>query len=319
MNCYSHLTMDERESILVMREKGESLSNIAKSLNRSKSTISRELRRNGRPIAGYSACYAQKQYEKRRRTCVRSKRLTETSTREKVLELLEQYWSPEQICMRLNKEKSPIQIGTCTIYRGIRSGLLPKGIKKKLRSKPYHKPKGEGCQTGKLAVPNSIHERPSEANARQVVGHWESDSVQGSQRSGFIATHVDRKSRYLVAAKIPDSKTATYMKATIDALNGLPAKTFTTDNGKEFAGHEQLTRALGAQVYFCDPGMPGQKGTIENTNGLLRQFFPKRSRFDKVTQAQVDTAVRFLNLRPRKCLNWASPFEVFFHMSLHFT
>lgn len=254
MSCYSHLTINKRESILVMHEKGESMANIAQILNRSKATISRELKRNSRPRAGYSACYAQKRYEKRRRSCCRKRRLEEPATRERVIALLDKYWSPEQICERLRMEAAAVQIGASTIYRGIRNGLLPREMKTKLRAKPYHKPKGS--RTGKLVAPHSIHERPEAANRRDESGHWESDTVRGRFHSGYIMTHVDRKSRYLVAAKILNACTRTYMDATICKMAGLPTKTFTTDNGKEFAAHARLTQELSAEVYFCDPAAP---------------------------------------------------------------
>ena len=317
MSCYRHLTMNEREIILVMWEKGMSMGNIARCLGRSKATISREIHRNSRPKAGYSACYAQKQYEKRRRRCCRKRRLEEVATRGIVLDLLEKYWSPEQICERLKIEFAGVQIGTSTIYRGIKNGLLPREMKKKLRTKPYHKPKGS--KTGRLAAPHSIHERPEEANRREAIGHWESDTVRGSFHSGYIITHVDRKSRYLVAAKVSDACSNTYMDATIRAMAGLPTKTFTTDNGKEFAAHGRLTQKLKAEVYFCDPAAPQQRGTNENTNGLLRQFFPKRTSFEKLSKTSIDRAVSLLNHRPRKCLGWRTPHEVFFSLPLHLT
>ena len=309
MHCYSHLTIDERESILVLKEIGHSLRFIAKALRRSPSTISRELHRNSRPRKGYSADYARKLYRKRRRHCRRKKRFEEPDTCEKVLELLNEYWSPEQISHRLRRDESPVQIGTSTIYREIAKGLLPKEIKKKLRKKPNHKPSSGG--TGKIPIPHSIYDRPKEANLREEVGHWESDTVQGSDRGGYIVTQVDRKSRYLVAAKIPNRKSKVFMKATIRALQGKPVKTFTTDNGKEFAAHVLLTEAFGAEVYFCDPAAPGQRGTNENTNGLLRQFFPRHTSLERVPQTDVNSAVSLLNNRPRKCLQWETPYEVF--------
>jgi IS30 family transposase len=236
------------------------------------------------------------------------------------MRLLELYCSPEQISNRLREENSPVQIGTSTIYRGIQKGTFPNEIKKKLRTRPYHKP--QGGRTGQLAVSHHISERPEEANRRLKIGHWESDTVRGSRNSGCIATHVDRKSRYLISIKIPNRTTETYMDATITAFSKLPRykrKTFTTDHGKEFAGYKRLTEVLKAKVYFADPASPGQRGTNENTNGLLRQFFPKRTSFQKVTQADVDRACILLNCRPRKCLGWLTPLEVFFSISLHLT
>jgi len=300
-----------------MREKNMTMREIGRAIGRSASTISRELRRNSRPRAGYGASYAQAAYRKRRIRCRRRLRLRHGETRETVLRLLNVYWSPEQISGRLRRDGGTIQIGVSTIYRAIESGLLPREIKKKLRTRPYHKP--SGSKTGKLVIPHSIHERPEEANQRKEIGHWESDTVRGSRHSGYIVTQVDRKSRYLIAVKIPDGRSETFMLATIAAMQGIPVKTFTTDNGKEFAAHELLTRAFGAEVYFCDPSAPGQRGTNENTNGLLRQFFPKRSSLEKVSQADVDRAAMLLNCRPRKCLHWETPQEVFFRELLHLT
>jgi len=320
MSCYKHLSIEERECILFMRAAGKNISEIGSALCRSASTISRELQRNGNPRKPYSALDAQKRYWKRRRRCRRISRLSIQEVQEKVRELLEKYWAPEQISNRLRLEASPIQISASTIYRGIREGRIQKEVKQKLRTKPYHKPKGS--RTGRLPSTKSIAERPVEANLRLAMGHWESDTVVGSGNSGCIATHVDRKSRYLISAKIPNRSTQAYMDATIQVFAGIQKdlrKTFTTDHGKEFAGHRMLTEALGADIYFADPGKPGQRGTNENTNGLLRQFFPKRTSFQNVTQAEVDRACILLNTRPRKCLGWLTPLEVFSSIILHLT
>lgn len=320
MSCYKHLSIGERESILLMRAGGKNLSEMGRSLGRSKSTISRELNRNSSRTKAYSAADAQIKYHRRRQKCRRKHRLREQQTQNKVIELLQLYWSPEQISRRLRQEGNGIQIGTSTIYRAIKTGILPGEMKKKLRSKPYHKPKGS--RTGHLSISHSITERPKEANQRLKIGHWESDTVRGSNNSGCIATHVDRKSRYLISVKIANRSTQTYMDATIQAFLCVPKrkrKTFTTDHGKEFSAHRRLKEELGAKVYFADPGSPGQRGTNENTNGLLRQFFPKRSGFQNVTQADVDAACSLLNSRPRKCLGWLSPLEVFSSKSLHLT
>lgn len=195
MSCYKHLSIEERESILLMRARGKNLSEMGRSLGRAKSTISRELNRNCGRTKPYGAAAAQSKYYRRRRRCRKKRRLREPQTQNKVIELLQLYWSPEQINHRLRRESGSIQIGTSTIYRGIKSGMLPETIRKKLRSRPYHKPKGS--RTGHLSISHSIQERPAEANQRLKIGHWESDTVRGSYNSGCIATHVDRKSRYI--------------------------------------------------------------------------------------------------------------------------
>jgi IS30 family transposase len=303
-----------------MSAEGKKISEIGYALSRAKSTISREIRRNGYRYKGYSAVEAQNRYRKRRQRCRKKQRLNEPQTRDQIIKLLTMYWSPEQISHRLGQEQNPIWIATSTIYRGLKTGMLPGKMKQKLRSRPYHKPKGS--RTGQLPIVHSIHERPAEANKRLTTGHWESDTVRGSNNSGCIATHVDRKSRFLISVKIPDRSTKAFMDATIQAFKGIPEdkrKTFTTDHGKEFAGHKRLKEELGAEVYFADPGSPGQRGTNENTNGLLRQFFPKRTSFKKVSQADADRVCALLNTRPRKCLGWLTPLEVFSSVSLHLT
>jgi IS30 family transposase len=320
MSCYKHLSIEERESILLMWAGGTNLSEMGWVLGRAKSTISRELNRNSSRAKPYSAAAAQNKYRRRRQKCRRIQRLRDQQTRNKVIELLQMYWSPEQISQRLKQESNEIQIGTSTIYRGVKAEILPREMKQKLRARPYHKPKGS--RTGHLPISQSIKERPNEANQRLEIGHWESDTVRGSYNSGCIATHVDRKSRFLISIKIPNRTTQAYMDATIKAFLCMPEhkrKTFTTDHGKEFAEHRRLTEELGTKIYFADPGSPGQRGTNENTNGLLRQFFPKRSGFQKVTQADVDNACSFLNSRPRKCLGWLTPLEIFSSISLHLT
>ena len=320
MSCYTHLSIAERESILCMQARGKNLSQIGLALGRHKSTISREIHRNGHMRKPYSPSVAQGRYQKRRYRCRRKLRLNAQETQNQIVKFLRMYWSPEQISNRLRHEDNPIQISGSTIYRGIKNGILPKELKLKLRKRPYHKPKGS--QTGHLPVTKSIKERPVEANKRMETGHWESDTVRGSCNSGCIATHVDRRSRYLISVKIPDRTTQAYMDATIQAFLKIPkdkCKTFTTDHGKEFASHFRLTKELGADIYFADPGCPGQRGTNENTNGLLRQFFPKRTSFKKVTQANVNRACILLNTRPRKCLGWLTPLEVFSSKPLHLT
>lgn len=317
MSCYRHLTIIEREKILIMLEKGKSKREIGRTLGRSCSTISREIKRNNKK---YSAALAHKRYEKCRLKSVRKHRLETKTVYDKVVELLEKKWSPEQISMRLRLEKNAVQISMSTIYRGIKKGLLPKSVKQHLRTRPYHKPKGS--KTGQLVIEQTIHDRGIAANKRMEIGHFESDTVRGAGHSGCIATHVDRKSRYLLCAKLKDRTTNEFMGKSIEQFLKLPkdkVKSFTTDHGKEFAGYRRLTQELGAPVYFADPAAPGQRGTNENTNGLLRQFFPKRTSFKDVTQADVESAAYSINTRPKKCLGWKSPFEVFFDLVLHFT
>ena len=187
MSCYKHLTTEERECILVFLAKGYSKRKIAEELHRSPSTISRELKRNKtyKVQLRYSPEQASLKYKNRRKHCHRQLRLKEPETYALVVSLLQRFWSPEQINHRLKLEQSQIQIGASTIYRGYKRKLFPKEMRICLRTKPYHKP-GKQKRTGKLEPPHRIAERPEEANKRLKIGHWESDTVHGAKKTGYL-------------------------------------------------------------------------------------------------------------------------------------
>ena len=323
MSHYRHFTIDERESLLVYLSQGKKNCEIARLMNRSPSTISREIRRNVESRTRYSALQAQKAYEQRRKHCVRKYKLAEPSCAEKVSELLANAWSPEQISNRLKYETNVIQISTCTIYRGLEHGLLNGELRKKLRIKGRRRHGGrKKSKCGHLDIEYTIHDRPKSVEGRQVIGHWESDTVRGAKWTGCIATHVERTSRYAVLCKIPDRTADAFTQATVTAFLTIPKRkrrSFTTDHGKEFANHREILQLLNCKVYFADPHAPWQRGTNENFNGLLRQFFPKRTSFAEVTQEDVEAIAKMLNRRPRKCLGWKTPEEVFLHKTLHLT
>ena len=323
MSRYRHFTTSERESLLVYLTQGKKNCEIAKSLNRSPSTISREIRRNAKSRNRYSALKAQEAYEKRRKRCVRKHKLSEPEYREKVSELLSIAWSPEQISNRLKYENNPIQICTSTIYRGLRDGLLPPELRKKLRIKGRIRHGGKKkSKCGHLDIEYTIHDRPKSAEERKVIGRWESDTVRGYKNSGCIATHVERVSDYAVLCKIPNRTANAFTKATVEAFLKIPKykrKSFTCDHGKEFANHREIHALLNCKVYFADPHAPWQRGTNENFNGLLRQFLPKRTSFKEVTQEDVEAIANLLNHRPRKRLGWKTPEEVFLKKALHLT
>lgn len=323
MSHYRHFTIDERESLLVYLSQGKKNCEIARLMNRSPSTISREIRRNVESRTRYSALQAQKAYEQRRKHCVRKYKLAEPSCAEKVSELLANAWSPEQISNRLKYETNVIQISTCTIYRGLEHGLLNGELRKKLRIKGRRRHGGrKKSKCGHLDIEYTIHDRPKSVEGRQVIGHWESDTVRGAKWTGCIATHVERTSRYAVLCKIPDRTSDAFTQATVTAFLTIPKRkrrSFTTDHGKEFANHREILQLLNCKVYFADPHAPWQRGTNENFNGLLRQFFPKRTSFAEVTQEDVEAIAKMLNRRPRKCLGWKTPEEVFLHKALHLT
>lgn len=323
MSRYSHFTTKERESLLVYVREGKKNAEIARLMGRSPSTISRELRRNAESRETYSAIEAEKAYHERRKHCVRKQKLVDPAYCAKITELLECYWSPEQIANRLRKEGNSIYVSTCTIYRAFSNGLLPPELRKVLRIKGRQRYGGhKKSPCGHLNIEYTIHDRPKTVENRKQIGHWESDTVRGAKWSGCLATHTERRSRFLVMCKIPDRTAQVFTEATIEAFRLIPAskrKSFTCDHGKEFSMHRGLSSQLGCKVYFADPHAPWQRGTNENCNGLIRQFFPKRTSFANITQDDVDRVALLLNRRPRKVLGWKTPEEVFLKKSLHLT
>ncbi len=323
MSRYSHFTTKERESLLVYVKTGKKNCEIARLMGRSPSTISRELRRNAESREKYSAVQADAAYHQRRKRCVRKQKLADPISAEKVSSLLRCYWSPEQIANRLKKENSEVRVSTCTIYRALANGVLPPQLRKVLRIKGRQRHGGhKKSPCGHLNIEYTIHDRPKTVKNRKQIGHWESDTVRGAKSSGCLVTHTERKSRFLVMCKIPDRTAQSFTEATITAFKLIPAgkrKSFTCDHGKEFSLHRELSKRLGCKVYFADPHAPWQRGTNENCNGLIRQFFPKRTSFADVTQDDADRVALLLNRRPRKALGWKTPEEIFLNISLHLT
>ena len=335
MSHYHHLSIEEREKILVLHAEKKSLQTIAREIGRNASTISRELRRNKSRNHRYSANKAQERYKERRKKSRRRKLLDNEELKKKVQRLfLEEQWSPEQIANRLEYEGSPYRISYNTIYRAIYMGEFDteaqkrsrsdRGAVKKLRhkGKTRHR-KGTAETRGKIVISNVIQERPVEADERSVIGHWEADTLIGKREKSCLVTVTDRNSRYLLAGKIPLKRSELLANKMIDLFSPLPVncmKSITPDRGKEFAKHADITSRLrGVQFYFPDPHAPWQRGTNENTNGLLREYFPKSFDFDSCPDDDIAFIIDKINKRPRKCLGWISPFELFFNKSLHFT
>ena len=314
---YGHLSIDEREVILKMQAQQRSMQQIGDRLGRSKGTISRELSRNVSSTRDYKPHLAQRYYERRRAASKKPYRLEDdASLRKYVKRKLRKYWSPEQISGRIKKECG-IDISPLTIYSWIYRNRDKGGeFYKYLRQSHRRRRKRRGCEERRGQMPDRrmIDKRPKVVNERKRMGDWEGDTVEGSKGSGFIATHVERKTRYTVAAKVADKSAETVTRATLDAMRKLPpekVKTMTFDNGKEFAGFKELERGLEMRSYFARPYHSWERGTNENTNGLLRQFFPKGMDFGTINQSNVDIALELLNNRPRKCLNYRTPTEVF--------
>ena len=333
MSHYKHLSTKERESILLMLGAGKSIRKIAEALHRSPSTISREINRNCTNNTSYSPSESVSNYHKRRKNCGRKKIFADSSAVKLVQNLiLEQQWSPEQISQRLKYENNSFQVSYITIYRAIYSGMLEthrlshgeRGIARRLRhrGKTRHR-KGTEETRGKIRISNPIEERPAAANDRSELGHWEADTVAGKTGSSCLITLTDRKSRFLLVKHIPKKKAALVTDGIIEMLGALPedrVRSITPDRGKEFSYHSQVTEALNnVQFYFPKPHSPWERGTNENTNGLVREYCPKsKDMIDFDNQYFIDFTDK-INRRPRKCLGWKSAFEVFFNVVLHLT
>nr|WP_244905656.1 IS30 family transposase [Listeria newyorkensis] len=332
MSPYQHLTISEREKILVGIAEEKSIREMAEELGRAPSTVSREIQRNT-VDSTYSANQAQQNYTCKRKACHREPLLSYLPIKQKVQHLLLHHqWSPEQISKRLKLEGAPIQISYITIYRGIYAGQLEdrklingqRGIARKLRhrGKTRHT-KGYQETRGKIKISHSIHDRPKEADERHCIGHWEADTVLGKTGLPCLITLTDRYSRYLLSEQIPRKNASFVTPKLIAMFQQLPkhkVKTVTPDRGKEFAKHADVSAMLdGLPFYFADPHAPWQRGTNENTNGLLREYFPKNEDIANYSDQEIRQSIDELNKRPRKCLGWKTPYEVFFDIVLHLT
>ncbi len=310
---YNHFTPSEREKILIFHDRGVSIRAMARMLGRAGSSVSRELKRNLRKDGSYCAHEAESKYRQRRQRCVRKRRLDELEIKELVTEKLLDFWSPEQIDGRLKLEGGKHQISYATIYRGIDSGLL-KIPKKCLRRGGRGPSPHEEEARGRIHGYKTIHERPKSAENKSCYGHWEGDTVRGAAGKGVAATFVDRRSGFLVAALMPDRKAKTLNEAMYRAFSGFPAslkRSFTVDHGHEFFGYEDVEKQLKTKIFFADPYHPEQRGLNENTNGLLRQYYPKKCDFLRVSTKEFQAVVDSLNNRPRKRLGFRSPNERF--------
>lgn len=316
MSCYCHLTIEEREKLYAFLQKGLSQRKISSLLHRAPSTISRELRRNPECLP----CQAQRRYLQRRKRCVRKPVLSDTELHNLVHFCLGYlYWSPEQISNRLKQEYNKPIIGTSTIYRALDNGLLQDTLRYYLRIK--YKTMGKASKKQRKCFEKSIEQRPVEANMRSELGHWEGDTIVSRKSKSVFVTMVDRKSRYLTAERV-DSKEAERVRETVVKLlrkTGTPVKSITFDRGTEFSENEVMEEQLHTQVFYAHPHSPWERPSNENTNGLLRQFMPKWTDLGKIEERDLDRIVMLINCRPRKCLNWRTPYEAFFNEVLRFT
>lgn len=311
----SHLTLQERDRIAQLRHHGADQKEIAKALERSPATISRELRRNATE-GEYLAAQAQERAQHRRRERPITRKMDRPPIDQAVRYGLTHYWSPEQIEGRLKLEGPEAEgpVTAKTIYTWIRhdkhrghwrSFLRRRGKRPFRRKTP-------------AAIGAPIKSRPEIIEGRLRLGDFEGDTVLGPPGTGGVVTLVDRKSRYTIIAKI-HRKDADHVhqkiKERLKQLQEERRHSLTFDNGTEFARCHRLEKHLGMEVYFAEPGCPQQRGTNENTNGLIRQYFPKGTDFRNVTHYEVREVENLLNDRPRACLGYRTPREVFFDIS----
>jgi IS30 family transposase len=316
------LTLPEREEISRGLVVGYSLRSIAEQLGRSPSTISREIHRN-RHRRGYRASRADQAAWDRAHRPKRCKLADNHALARLVAGKLQSLWSPEQIAGWLKHtypDSENYQVSHETIYRSLfiqARGALKRELlghlrrQRTMRRSRHTTLKGKGL--GKITDTVSIRERPASVEDRAVPGHWEGDLIFGSQRS-YIATLVERHTRYVMLAKVASADTDTVITALIKQAHKLPKelyKSLTWDRGSEMADHKRFTLATDIQVYFCDPQSPWQRGSNENTNGLLRQYFPKGTDLSAYSQAKLNAVARQLNERPRKTLDFETPAQRF--------
>ena len=323
---YKRLGIQERENISRGLAQQKTLRAIARDMNRSPSTISREIKRNSGK-SGYRAFSASQRAKaaaiSRRRG--KSKIARQEQLRGYVLRKLQEEWSPEEISKRVKVEYAgdiDMQVSHEAIYQYIY--VLPRGelkqtLIKALRQEHKYRRKQKSGKTeekrGKIADMLSIEERPAEVADRTVPGHWEGDLILGKYKRSALGTLVERTTRYTILVPLGSQKDAVSVrKAYAEAFKTVPdelSKTLTYDQGKEMSEHQQFTIDTGMQVFFAHPGSPWERGTNENTNGLIRQYFPKGTDFSQVSEDEIKKVQRKLNDRPRRALNFYKPDEVF--------
>lgn len=312
MKRYKQLTYEQRCQIEVLKKRGDSQTAIAEAVGVSQSAISRELRRNTGQ-RGYRHKQAQRRTTERRQVACKAIKMTPD-----VITLVEQQlalkWSPEQISGWLTKEHG-ITLSHERIYQYIwqdkaHGGCLYRHLRR--HGRRYHKRCNGKTSRGQIKNRISIDERPEVVEERSRVGDWEIDTVIGKGQSGALVTIVERATRFTVSAQVDSKHAAVVTDAVITLLTPYTGAvhTITADNGKEFAYHEKITAALGAPVYFAHPYHSWERGLNENTNGLLRQYWPKETNFKQVTDDEVEHVVGELNNRPRKVLAFYTPAEL---------
>lgn len=322
------LNFADREEISRLLAQGFNYASIARAISRHRSTISREISRNQADHKSYRAFRAQLSYQRRKRLTGRSRLLeTNLELRTVVLGWLRQQWSPEQIAERLKMEyplRNDMRIAPETIYSYLYVHPKEKLRRELIRSlrrqhKIRRKRKGENYTETRGKIPNmtSIDERPQEINGRIIPGHWEGDLINGIGKRSALGTLTERTTRLTLLTRLNQTDATAVRQSFARTINKLPAdwrRSLTYDQGREMKQHQLLTEQTKIKVYFAHKSSPWERGTNENTNGLLRQYFPKNTDFNLVPARQINKVQNLLNNRPRKCLGFKKPIEVFYQL-----
>lgn len=323
MKRYKHLTIFEREALANELLLGVKLTDIAKAIGRDKSTLSREVSRCRLGYGGYRALTAQALYQQRQAVAKRPKKIdSNPELKEYIHTHLKLGWSPEQIANRLKMEypnEPNMQISHESIYTYLY--VLPRGELKKelishLRQERHLRRKRSNSHNQRGKIPNmiSIEERPKEVEERSVPGHWEGDLIVGKSRNSALGTLVERTTRTTILVPLKEKDAKAVRKAFARETKHLPNQmklSLTYDRGTEMSQHQLFTKQTKIKVFFAHPQSPWERGTNENTNGLIRRYFPKGTDFSKLNRKEIKAVQDLLNGRPRKVLNWYTPFEVF--------
>lgn len=317
---YQYFTPQERYVIDHLLHFGLSYREIGRRLNRHHTAISREVKRNGSAYSPYWNQAAQERADVRKHQTRHPRKRSNQQLYAYVTEHIQQDWSPETIAGRLKLDypnDPTMRISTEGIYRWIYNDATAGGsLHTHLRRHHKKRRKQRRYGAGRGLIPDrvSIDMRPAIVEERSRFGDWEGDNLEGAKGTGGLATHVERKSRYLITSKLSDKQASTMADKTIKAFKVIPRhlrKTLTVDNGKEFAEFKRIQSKTGLAVYFADPYAAWQRGTNENTNGLLRRYFPKGTDFAIITEKQIAFVAEKLNNRPRKCLVYRTPREIY--------
>lgn len=312
MKPYTHFTLKERIYIDECLKQNVKLSKIADNLGKDRTSVWREIKRNSNAEGTYNSWGANSKSSKRRKHSVRHKRIIKDSQLYKfIVEKLNLFWSPELIAQKWNEANPDDRIAFGTIYRALKNKFFDGiTVKTHLRRRGKRVIRNRSKCAG-IQPEHTIHERSSIIEKRERCGDWEGDTVHGAMGKGGLLTLVDRKSRKLLARLVTDFSSDTIYKAVIEVFKGIKPKSITFDNGNEFARFKDMEKALDTTIYFADPHSPWQRGSNENINGLLRFFFPKRFNFLEISQENVDRVISLINSRPRACLDFLSPDDVF--------